>query len=32
MAITEENEIKEIQIGKQAAKLALFEDDIILYI
>ena len=28
----EEKEIKEIQIGKEEAKLTLFEDDIILYI
>ena len=32
MAITKEKEIKEIQIGKEEAKLTLFEDDIILYI
>ena len=32
MAIREEKEIKGIQIGKEAVKLSLFADDIILYI
>ena len=32
MAITEEKEIKWIQIGKEEAKLSLFADDMILYI
>ena len=32
MAITEEKEIKGIQIGKEEAKLSLFADDMILYI
>ena len=31
-AITEEKEIKGIQIGKEEVKLSLFEDDMILYI
>ena len=31
-AITEENEIKSIQIGKEEVKLSLFADDMILYI
>ena len=31
MAITEEKEIKGIQIGKKVVKLSLFADDIILY-
>ena len=31
-AIREENEIKEIQSGKEEVKLSLFADDIILYI
>ena len=32
MAIREEKEIKGIQIGKEEVKLALFADDMILYI
>ena len=32
IAIREEKEIKEIQIGKEEAKLSLFADDLILYI
>ena len=32
MAITEEKEIKGIQIGKEEVKLSLFADDMILYI
>ena len=32
MAITEEKEIKGIQIGKKEVKLSLFADDMILYI
>ena len=32
MAISEENEIKGIQIGKEEVKLSLFADDMILYI
>ena len=32
MAIREEKEIKEIQIGKEEVKLSLFADDMILYI
>ena len=32
MAIREEKEIKEIQIGKEEVKLSLFADDLILYI
>ena len=32
MAIREEKEIKEIQIGKEDVKLSLFADDMILYI
>ena len=32
MAIREEKEIKGIQIGKEAVKLSLFADDVILYI
>ena len=32
MAITEENEIKGIQIGKEEVKLSLFANDMILYI
>ena len=31
-AIREEKEIKEIQVGKEAVKLSLFADDMILYI
>ena len=32
MAITEEKEIKGIQIGKEEVKLSLFADDMILYL
>ena len=32
MAIREEKEIKEIQIGKEEVKLSLFADDMILYV
>ena len=32
IAIREEKEIKEIQIGKEEAKLSLFANDLILYI
>ena len=32
MAIREEKDIKEIQMGKEEVKLSLFADDIILYV